>query len=350
LRLFGSKDEGYIFRDLLSSLHKQIDFYVTFNYIPITKKNWGVVFETTIPRMDSIADIHRLQDGEVDYSKRKDVYKYLSLLSKDNCKFINTLSKSAFDIQNKMLSSYPEFSDAIKNKIRIKHPPQRINLFDKKINNSETLNFIFVGNDFYRKGGAEVILAFDSLISDGVISPRNINLNIVGDINKKTNYVLGGFQDNDDFFEGIEKIIIENDYINHYSRLKNEDLMLLVSHQDVGLLPTWGDTYGYSVLEMQSWLVPVISTSVRALPEINLPSNIIDIPTNSFGEIVIVSESHKFQVRESIVEQLKKKIMSCYNDRTSIIISGKISVLNLKNKHDPEVYFQTLKNDIESNM
>ncbi|WP_145959565.1 hypothetical protein [Tatumella ptyseos] len=167
------------------------------------------MFETTIPRMDSIADIHRLQDGEVDYSKRKDVYKYLSLLSKDNCKFINTLSKSAFDIQNKMLSSYPEFSDAIKNKIRIKHPPQRINLFDKKINNSETLNFIFVGNDFYRKGGAEVILAFDSLISDGVISPRNINLNIVGDINKKTNYVLGGFQDNDDFFEGIEKIIIE---------------------------------------------------------------------------------------------------------------------------------------------
>ncbi|KFD17375.1 hypothetical protein GTPT_3212 [Tatumella ptyseos ATCC 33301] len=41
LRLFGSKDEGYIFRDLLSSLHKQIDFYVTFNYIPITKKTGG---------------------------------------------------------------------------------------------------------------------------------------------------------------------------------------------------------------------------------------------------------------------------------------------------------------------
>lgn len=37
----------------------------------------------------------------------------------------------------------------------------------------------------------------------------------------------------------------------------------------VCLLPTWMDTFAYSVLEAQACGTPVISTSLRALTEIN---------------------------------------------------------------------------------
>lgn len=37
----------------------------------------------------------------------------------------------------------------------------------------------------------------------------------------------------------------------------------------IGLLPTFGDTFGFSVLEMQACGCPVITSNNYALPEIN---------------------------------------------------------------------------------
>ena len=43
-----------------------------------------------------------------------------------------------------------------------------------------------------------------------------------------------------------------------------------MSSCDVGLLPTWAESYGYSVLEMQACGLPVVTTNIRALPETNV--------------------------------------------------------------------------------
>ena len=37
----------------------------------------------------------------------------------------------------------------------------------------------------------------------------------------------------------------------------------------IGLLPTYNDSYGYSVIEFFSYGCPVITTNILALPEIN---------------------------------------------------------------------------------
>lgn len=56
---------------------------------------------------------------------------------------------------------------------------------------------------------------------------------------------------------------------------------------DVGLLPTWADTYGYSVLEFQACGCPVISSNTRGLPEINNNEAgwIINMPLTKLKEI-----------------------------------------------------------------
>ncbi len=51
--------------------------------------------------------------------------------------------------------------------------------------------------------------------------------------------------------------------------MPNQQVLELLKTCDVGLLPTYADTYGFSALEAQSAACPVISTDVRALPEIN---------------------------------------------------------------------------------
>ena len=343
LELFGVDSKGYICKDIRPSIFRKNKFYYNFNYIAETNFNWGATFETTIPRIPSITDIHRRPDSDIDYSNIKALDNYLKLLSKNNCKFLNALSNSAYNIQMELISEYPEYQEVISNKIEVLHPPQKILIESKDINNSDILEFIFVGRDFYRKGGAEVVLAFDSLISDGVLTNRNIKLNIIGNIDNEFNYVHGDYQDDDLFHSNIKKIISSSDYIKIYPSLDNSELMKLISTQDLGLLPTWGDTYGYSVLEMQACFVPVITTSVRALPEINLQSNIISLPSNKFGELIIQSYFDKNNLREAIISNLKSKIMGYFYNRVSIKDSAQLSIEKLKKDHDYNKYLTLLK-------
>ena len=57
--------------------------------------------------------------------------------------------------------------------------------------------------------------------------------------------------------------------IFYHKILFNSEVMNILKNTHVGLLPTYADTYGYSVLEAQSFGCPVITTNIRAMPEIN---------------------------------------------------------------------------------
>ncbi|MFW2788163.1 glycosyltransferase, partial [Acinetobacter baumannii] len=71
--------------------------------------------------------------------------------------------------------------------------------------------------------------------------------------------------------------------------------MCIRDRHHIGLLPTWADTFGYSVLEFQACGCPVISTDVRALSEINNNDIgwLINVDKNKYGEIVVDSYSKK---------------------------------------------------------
>ncbi|MDP1491802.1 hypothetical protein Q6292_29410, partial [Klebsiella pneumoniae] len=76
-------------------------------------------------------------------------------------------------------------------KITVTKPPQAVRDFSSDINYKDfnnSLNLVFIGRDFYRKGGGELIVAINELLDEGFFTTVDINLTIVGDINRRDNY------------------------------------------------------------------------------------------------------------------------------------------------------------------
>lgn len=129
------------------------------------------------------------------------------------------------------------------------------------------------------------------------------------------------------------------DWIHYYSKLKNSEVMDIIKQCHVGLLPTWFDTYGYSVLEMQACGVPVISTNVRAMSEINKYGWIIEMPINFNKEIKPV----EYKYRELLIGELYNIFMSILSNK-KVIQEKSISCLNyIRCHHSPEEYSKHLK-------
>ena len=144
-----------------------------------------------------------------------------------------------------------------------------------------------VGKDFLEK----VVLRLNGL-DDLIVN--NIELTIVSSLSFDP-YTRNESQYH---YNEVKKIIKGSDWITHYETLPNDYVLELMREQHVGLLPTWSDTYGYSVLEFQISVVPVITTNVNALKEINNNSCgwVIDIPKNSFGEIHCILTKNKEKI------------------------------------------------------
>src|SRR5262249_18051285 len=128
------------------------------------------------------------------------------------------------------------------------------------------IQFAIVGNHFFRKGGMEVLRAFDVLLGKNF----PIKLTII------STFAIDQVWPNQDRIEFLAKlqeaksiISLHPDCILHCSGLPNSEVIKLLKQTHVGLLPTWAETYGYFVLEAQACGCPVISTDIRALPEIN---------------------------------------------------------------------------------
>ncbi|ELY1860944.1 glycosyltransferase family 4 protein [Serratia marcescens] len=346
------KAPSFIFRPLIVKPSDNIDAFHFFNHTGLIKNKWISTFETIIPRVPEVMDVHRNPDGKNNYEKNEKIGILLSAIAESNCLSVLALSQSAYDIQVAMLDEYPTFAASIKSKMRIVHPPQQLlvaAVTDKPVD-SDRIKLIFVGRDFYRKGGAEIVLAISELVESGTISADDIDVTLIGDLSKRDNYVHGEFKDDMQFYERIEFLVKDLSCISHFASLPNEQVMKKFISSHIGLLPTWGDTYGYSVLEMQACGCPVITTSVRALTEIN-PSEsgwMIDVPCNKFKEIVISNYDDKEEIRNIIITGIKKNITNAVADKRAISDKAQASIERIKNAHAPDAYFKLINTIYES--
>jgi len=91
------------------------------------------------------------------------------------------------------------------------------------------------------------------------------------------------------------------------------------------------------VLEMQACGCPVITTNVRALPEINPASAgwLIDCPLNDMFEIAIASAQEKQAIRDRIIAQLKQIITQMMAQREAISTRSARALQRIKDQHDP---------------
>lgn len=325
-----------------------VDILHFFNSISFGRTPWVTTFETMVPRLKSTGECHH--SNIPDYSPlihEKKIIMALETLANDSCKKLIAMSECNLKIQKEFLHCFPAYRPEIDRKLTHLHPPQEelINKYESKhLDLDGQIRFTFVGASFFRKGGMEILETFRDLRRK---NGYNLRLAIVSSLDIDNYATKEGEGDVKIAREMIER---NKDWIDYYYRLPNQEALALMRKSHIGLLPTYAETYGYSVLEFQASGCPVISTNVRALPEINNNEIgwLIEIPKNYLGEAIYTTEEDRLQIREAIKKGLERAVSEIFANRDIISYKAKAALERVRNQHSLEEYARRL-NEIYHN-
>lgn len=313
----------------------------TFNSCISGKNKWCATFETILPRTNFTRA--KLISGQI---ADKRTVKQFKLLAGDNCLGCMALSEATYKLQIRALDALGEVlsekeRERIKHKIKVIHPPQDLMVsleeIEEKYANMDSLQFLFVGNDFFRKGGKELV---DCLIE--LKKEYNFHLTVVSSMNYN-DYASHATYDEMMYYK---EILLNTEWITFFENLPNKDVLSLCRDSHVGLLPTFADTYGYSVLEMQASGCPVLSTDIRALPEINNEQCgwICHLEQNEDGEALYQTESERIAMKKQLQGQLGIQLKNILASDTGILYDKAInSWKRIEKEHNPLCYSEKLK-------
>lgn len=224
------------------------DLIHNFNAVPIlTRCPFVVTFESFLPRL--LAD-----------PPNRLVSSYLErILLSDRCIALVAMSQYALRQMTYQHRASRSLSKLIE-KTRLVYPavpPAR----DVPKRRNAVPNLLFVGNDFFRKGGPAVVRAHKMLRASGIA----VNTTIVSSLAWSADDYIGPPDP-----QGVEaaKRELATDGITHHGSLPNSDVRTLMAAADFLLLPTFHDTFGYVAIEALAAGTPVISTATCAQPEI----------------------------------------------------------------------------------
>ncbi len=292
------------------------NFFHFFNVIHQGSQPYITTFETALPRW---------KDTEDDFKKG------LELLAKDNCVQLLALSQCAYNRQGAVTAKYrPDLSATIMKKCRVLLPPQvaLINHFNEKRAMGDQIVFTMVGADFFRKGGMAVLRAFDQLITE----QQAVVLNIVstlnyGDYASKTKET--------DYQSAVQIIRKHSGKIFWHQQLDNASVTQLLIQTDVALLPSLAETFGYFILEAQAAGCPVITTDIRAMPEINDDNRGWLIPIKEAG-----SDDADIKHPELLLQKIENGLLTIIRSMASspetIRKKGENALSGIVANHSPE--------------
>lgn len=309
------------FNDKLSI--NKVDMYHFFNAVNFGKQSWVSTFETTIPRYGAEAT---------------KVEKALKALSDDNCKALIALSEFNKKLQLSFVKKtnihlYNKISD----KIQVLYPPQAIvsNGDLSRFDSIEKLKILFVGHDFFRKGGREVFNAIEKLNATGA----NIELTVVS---KMTTDSWITFTNQSDMIEWREKLLSVS-FCNYHNSLPNKEVVSLMNSNHVFMVPSLQETFGYVVLEAQACGLPVVTTSIRVFPEINNDECgwLIDVPQTEKGFADVYSDGYE-KISVLIQSGIEGVLNELVNDSKGLRLKAESSLERIRKQHNPESHSKAL--------
>ena len=331
-----------LFYDYKALLPTRCDIYHFFNTINHSKKQpWVISVESAVPWPLNVTRC--VESVEPDFSVLKhDKYieRALYYLSLENCKGLLALSHCSMNIQEQMLKQFPQYERQISSKLITLTPPQTIivdNISEKPVDYHATqLTFIFVGMDFFRKGGREMLRVLIDLHKS-----YDFRLVLITKLRVDEKRYLMSDRDED---EARSIIFANEDWIEFHEYLPNAQVLEKVKAAHVALLPTWMDTYGYSVLECQACGTPVISTSLRALTEENNENVgwLVKVPVNELNNPIHNTVEQREKFSNILVEGLKEKIEYVLTHREEIENKAIKCLEKIARYHSPEKYARNL--------
>ena len=225
------------------------------------------------------------------------------------------------------------------------NPSQNLNINESALTSrdfTQTLRFIFVGRDFFRKGGYECVKAFTEIVNQGFDAELII-------VSQLTTYDYPNPAPKENLEHAIKLIKDSQDKIKLFNELNNQEVLALISKSHVGLLPTYNDSYGYSVLEFFSYGCPVITTSILALSEINHQDRgwLVDMPLVENEEgIKLIDRTSPDKVRRIsnlLTESLIEILSSILTDRSQLSSKSIASLKYVKLNHSQVKNIKTLE-------
>jgi len=320
----------------------KVDILHFSNGISFGRTPWVSHFETLLPRFSGLMQRY---NGKIKNPIKLTplIQRGFAALQSPSCKRIIAWSQSAANIQSDLLTELPfEERETILKKMVVLHPPQELLVespLQKQYSSFDPIRFILVGSGFFRKGGLETLKAFEKLVKN---EGAPIKLVIVSSLRLEPYAARETEVEKDWAVRFIEE---NSDWIEYYSSLPNDKTIELIKKCDIGLLPTYADSYGFSVLEAQACGLPVISTDVRALPEINNTDIgwIIRVPKNDLGEALYFTAEDRERLSQQIQAGLEAIIHNIVADPSVIFEKAVKSIERIREMHDPTVYAQKLR-------
>lgn len=306
-----------------SQIFSRPDIFHFFNTIPIykTKTPYVITFEDSLPY----------------HVSAKNMNPAVNSLMTNRCSRLLALSNCALKRQKSLCA---KLNFALPNdKIEVLYPPQEVlatekDVLDKRYRNKKRI--LFIGSDFYRKGGGATLKACVELRKS-----FEIELMLVGNIDS-----CGFAEDRDmDIPSDMRRLITENNWVKHYTRLPNDEVLHLMKTCDVGVLPTRDETFGYSVLEMQASGLPVVSTDVWALTEINNNDCgwLISVTKDELNRADVYSREGMSRLDDEISSGLTKRLADVLcSDENVIKRKAMNSLRRVRAMHNPIDYSNRL--------
>ncbi|MBK9672601.1 MAG: glycosyltransferase family 4 protein [Bacteroidetes bacterium] len=301
------------------------------NAVNMGNQPWICTFERYIPRDAHHPGVYKDENRYINYALQRAAH--------PSCKKLLALSNYAKRSQIRYLQEYGKYEEEIMSKVEVLHAPQKLMIhnFDEKTTNPDFLTFTITGADFFRKGGLEIIRVFDRLLSE----KHPVWLNIISSLNYG-DYASKSTKINKDYVLGI---IAKHKQINHYTSLPNDKVLQLLRSTDIGLLPTYDDTYAFYVLECQAFGCPVITTNGAALPENNNNTVgwMIDVPLYEDGRSIPRGAEQKSTFSNIVQEKLYMYVLDALKNPTQIREKGEKAMLRIKNEHDLTSYTKRME-------
>lgn len=305
------------------------DLIHSYNRCILNKKSWVVDFE------------HAQSFAFKPEFMKPVSWLFLKKLFQSNC-CKRLLPWSEFAKQSFLKSVKSVNNQKITDKITVLSPAIRVDQRERTKKESENMRMIFVGSDFKRKGG-------------------NILLNVMKKVKDVDVTIISTLQDCTPDEKGLIMKKVQNDpHVNLIQGIPREELLRKVyAENDVLILPTLSETFGYSILEAMSKSLAVVSTNIGAIPEmvesekngflIHTPQELIDYNAQYPYDHLKNFTLSKVQVQEMEHDLIKKieeirdnkKLLTTMKRRSLRIVEDKFT-FKKRNRLLKEVYEESI--------
>jgi glycosyltransferase involved in cell wall biosynthesis len=269
------------------------DLYHTYNAVVVNPRPWVVEAESYMPRFQHM-------------DMRHPVYRWaMRRLAGDRCKAMLFTSRCTFDLNREKLIA------AGVDEAKMSVVYRAVERFGPQGRDPGHFTILFAGNGFYRKGGPELLKAFQ------LLGRKEARLVIISAL--ETDW--GVFPTSEEV-AWAERTIAGHPHITLYRRLPHAMLIARMRAADVFVSTTFADPFNNTVLEAMGCSLPVITSNIGALPEV--------VVEGRNGWMLSVKD----RPSEAIAEEIAMRLRQWMDDPGHRLRMGEESALIAKEKFD----------------